>query len=150
MKPVITIDAYEPWMSYLLFEQYKEGYFKGLSEGLEIDQFAELLNQCATIGVSRMYLVNYNGNPVCVYECHRIPGTVYWDTHACWFTNRRKKRILTMYAFLEKIRDRDVLACVPKVMYWFVFPSRNQRGILVFPKEADFNIWANKTIYVSL
>jgi hypothetical protein len=30
MKPVITIDAYEPWMSYLLFEQYKEGYFKGL------------------------------------------------------------------------------------------------------------------------
>jgi hypothetical protein len=144
MKPVITIDAYEPWMSYLLFEQYKEGYFKGLSEGLEIDQFAELLNQCATIGVSRMYLVNYNGNPVCVYECHRIPGTVYWDTHTCWFTNRRKKRILTMYAFLEKIRDRDVLACVPKQEAKGHFDISKRGGLQYMGEEDNLCIFVNR------
>jgi hypothetical protein len=144
MKPIITIQDYESWMPYLLFPIYKEGWFKGFEEGFEIDEFTEKLDRCAHIGVSKLYLVNYDGVPICMYECHRIPGTVYWDTHACWFTNRRKKRILTMYAFLEKIKDRDVLACVPKDEAKGHFDITQKGNLYFMGEQNDMCIFVNR------
>jgi hypothetical protein len=112
MKPVITIHDYEPWMPDLLFPFYKEGWFKGFEEGLEIDEFARQLNMVVSVGINKFYLINYNGNVVCLMETRRIPGSVYWETYTHWFTRRRKKKILSICEFLEHVKNRDILAMV--------------------------------------